>query len=126
MRPGDRLLTAAKRGFVNYVPHAPNVPVDAQVVSLYGSAAVSYAGQNQVVSINRGTQDGIEVGQVLTVLSGGQHVKDKTDERKTVIKLPSEVNGAAMVFRTFERVSYVLLLRVTDAVQVGDRLVNPE
>ena len=60
------------------------------------------------------------------MLSGGQHVKDKTDGRKTVIKLPSEVNGAAMVFRTFERVSYVLLLRVTDAVQVGDRLVNPE
>ena len=126
VRPGDRLLPAAKRGFVNYVPHAPAVPVNAQVVSLYGSAAVSYAGQNQVVSINRGMQDGIEVGQVLTVLSGGERVKDKTDERKTVIKLPSEVNGSAMVFRTFERVSYVLLLRVTDAVRVGDHLVNPE
>lgn len=42
-----------------------------------------------------------------------------------MIKLPSEINGSAMVFRTFERVSYALLLRVNDTVQVGDHLVNP-
>ncbi|QXL83940.1 LysM peptidoglycan-binding domain-containing protein [Comamonas sp. NLF-1-9] len=126
VRPGDRLLPAVKQGFANYVPHAPQVPVDAQVVSLYGSTAVRYAGQNQVVAINRGSADGIEVGQVLTVLSGGERVQDKTDENKPTIKLPSEVNGIAMVFRTFERVSYVLLLRVSDAVQVGDHLVNPQ
>lgn len=125
VRPGDRLLPAAKRGFVNYVPRAPRQPVDAQVVSLYGSSVLRFAGQSQVVAINRGTQDGMEVGQVLTVLSGGQHIQDKTDENKTMIKLPSEVNGTAMVFRTFERVSYALLLRVGDTVQVGDHLVNP-
>lgn len=126
VRPGDRLLPAAKRGFVNYVPRAPKQPVDAQVVSLYGSTAVRFAGQNQVVAINRGTRDGMEVGQVLTVLSGGEHIQDKTDENKPMIKLPSEINGSAMVFRTFERVSYVLLLRVDDTVQVGDHLVNPK
>ena len=126
VRPGDRLLPAAKRGFVNYVPRAPRQPVDAQVVSLYGSTALRYAGQNQVVAINRGTQDGMEVGQVLSLLSGGEHIQDKTDEHKATIKLPSEVNGTAMVFRTFERVSYALLLRVSDTVQVGDHLVNPK
>lgn len=125
VRPGDRLLPAARRGFVNYVPRAPQQPVDAQVVSLYGSTALRYAAQNQVVAINRGTQDGMEVGQVLTVLSGGERVQDKTDGKKTMIKLPSEINGSAMVFRTFERVSYALLLRVNDTVQVGDHLVNP-
>lgn len=126
VRPGDRLLPAAKRSFTNYVPRAPRQTVDAQVVSLYGSTALRYAGQNQVVAINRGTQDGMEVGQVLAVLSGGEHIQDKTDEHKATIKLPSEVNGTAMVFRTFERVSYVLLLRVTDTVKVGDHLVNPQ
>jgi len=126
VRPGDRLLPAAKQGFVNYVPRAPKQAVDAQAVSLYGSSVLRYAGQNQVVAINRGTQDGMEVGQVLTVLSGGEHIQDKTDEHKATIKLPSEVNGTAMVFRTFERVSYALLLRVNDTVQVGDHLVNPK
>jgi len=41
------------------------------------------------------------------------------------MKLPDERNGLMMVFRTFERVSYALILEITDGVQVGDRLVNP-
>ena len=43
-----------------------------------------------------------------------------------MIKLPSESNGVAMVFRTFDRVSYVLLLEIRNGVRVGDRLVNPQ
>jgi len=30
-----------------------------------------------------------------------------------------------MVFRPFERVSYVLVMEITNPVQVGDKLVNP-
>jgi len=30
-----------------------------------------------------------------------------------------------MVFRTFEKVSYALVLEITTGVRVGDRLVNP-
>ena len=126
VRPGDRLLPAAKRSFLNYVPRAPQAPVEARVVSLYGSMSVTYAGQNQVIAINRGSRDGLEVGHVLTVLRGGERVKDKTDELRPMMTLPSEVSGNAMVFRTFDRVSYVLLLQVDDAVRVGDRLVSPE
>lgn len=126
VRTGDRLLPATTRGFTNYVPHAPKGPVQARVVSLYGGTAVTYAGQNQVVAINRGTDDGTEVGEVLTVLSGGQRLKDKTDEERAMMQLPDEVNGLAMVFRSFKRVSYVLILQAQDGVRVGDPLVNPE
>jgi hypothetical protein len=41
------------------------------------------------------------------------------------IKLPDERNGLLMVFRTFERVSYALVLDISSGVKVGDRLVNP-
>jgi hypothetical protein len=41
------------------------------------------------------------------------------------MKLPNERNGLLMVFRTFDRVSYALILEITDSVRVGDRLVNP-
>lgn len=126
MRAGDRLLPAPPRGYVSYTPRAPQAPVDARVVSIYGSAAVHYAAQNQVVAINRGARDGIEAGHVLTVLTKGERVKDLTDDKRTVIRLPSENNGVAMVFRTFDRVSYALILQVQEGVRVGDRMVNPQ
>ncbi|WCM93058.1 LysM peptidoglycan-binding domain-containing protein [Acidovorax sp. NCPPB 2350] len=126
VRFGDRLLPTPERGYTSYTPRAPQSAVDARVVSIYGSAAVAYAAQNQVIAINRGTRDGMEPGLVLTVLTKGERIVDKTDEDRATIKLPSEANGTAMVFRTFDRVSYVLLLQVQQGVRVGDRLVNPQ
>lgn len=63
---------------------------------------------------------------MLNLLTKGERIKDSTSESKEMIKLPSETNGMAMVFRTFDRVSYVLILDVRTGVRVGDRLVNPE
>ena len=63
---------------------------------------------------------------MLTLLTKGDRIKDTTDAAKTTIKLPSENNGTAMVFRTFDRVSYALLLEIRTGVRVGDRLVNPQ
>lgn len=126
IRFGDRLLPAPERGYTSYTPQAPQFPVDARVVSIYGSAAVANAAQNQVVAINRGTRDGMQPGLVLTVLTKGERILDKTDPDRATIKLPSEANGTAMVFRTFDRVSYALLLQVRQGVRVGDRLVNPQ
>ena len=66
-----------------------------------------------------------ENGQVLAILSTGPQMKDKTDKSRDTIKLPDERNGIAMVFRPFERVSYVLVMEITNPVQVGDKLINP-
>lgn len=126
IRAGDRLLPAPPRTFTSYVPHAPGVDVDARVVSIYGSSAVANAAQNNVIAINRGTQDGIEVGHVLNLLTKGSRIRDTTAEQRSEIKLPSESNGVVMVFRTFDRVAYALILDVSTPVRVGDRLVNPQ
>lgn len=124
MRVGDRLLPEPERDFRHYAPHAPADEVDARVVSIYGSA-VRFAAQNQIVVINKGTRDGIEVGDVLAILKAGARVVDKTDGQNQLLRLPDERNGLLMVFRPFERVSYGLVLEITDGVKVGDRLVNP-
>jgi hypothetical protein len=125
MRAGDRLLPEPPRDFRSYMPHAPLFPVDARVVRVYGSA-VRYAGQNQIVVINKGLNDGIENGHVLAVLSTGAQMVDKTDEGRTRIKLPDERNGLALVFLPFARVSYALVMEITSPVQVGDKLINPK
>ncbi len=126
IRAGDRMLPAVKRGFMSYVPRAPQSEVKARVVSIYGSAAFANAGQNQVVAINRGTRDGMSNGLVLQLLSAGERLRDTTDEARSIIQLPNEKNGVGMVFRTFDRVSYVLILDVRKTVRVGDQLVNPD
>ena len=126
IRAGDRLLPAPARAFTSYTPHAPEAEVDARVVSIYGSFPAAFAAQNQVIAINMGSQDGIEPGHVLSLRTKGERIKDLTDDAKSTIKLPSESNGTAMVFRTFDRVSYALLLEIQSGVRVGDRLVNPQ
>ena len=63
---------------------------------------------------------------MLDLRSRGERLRDTTDAARTVIQLPSENNGMAMVFRTFDRVSYALILNVRIPVQVGDRLTAPQ
>lgn len=124
MRVGDRMLPEPPRELRTYTPRAPKNPIDGRIVSVYGSAVVN-AAQNQVVAINRGTRDGMEPGLVLAIQKDGARVVDKTDDARPLMKLPDERNGLLMVFRTFERVSYALILEITDGVRVGDRLTNP-
>lgn len=124
MRVGDRLLPEPPRQLQSYVPHAPQEPVDARIVSIYGSAVVN-AAQNQVVIINKGQRDGLENGHVLAILQAGARLVDKTDEQRANIRLPDERNGLLMVFRSFDKLSYGLVLDITSGVKVGDRLINP-
>ena len=124
MRVGDRLLPEPPRQLQSYTPRAPSGEVNGRIVSVYGSAVVN-AAQNQVVAINRGSRDGMEVGHVMAIVKDGARVVDKSDPARPLMKLPDERNGLLMVFRTFDRVSYALILEIADGVRVGDRLINP-
>ena len=125
IRVGDRLVPEPERGSQSYIPRAPAMAVTGQIVSLYGSA-VRFAAENQVVVVNRGIKDGLEVGHVMAILKDGERLTDRTDNARTQIKLPNERNGLLMVFRTYDNLSYALVLQATDGVRVGDRIVNPK
>ncbi|WP_296921991.1 LysM peptidoglycan-binding domain-containing protein [Polaromonas sp.] len=124
MRIGDRLVAEPPRELLSYVPRAPATQIEGQIVSIYGSA-VRYAGENQVVVLNRGARDGLERGHVMAIQQTGVQMTDRTDSPRTQIRLPHERNGLLMVFRTFEKVSYALVLQVVDGAKVGDRFINP-
>ena len=123
--PGDRLVAEPPRQYMNFVPHAPQTDVTAHVASIYGSTAMRYGTQHQVVALNKGSQDGIAPGMVLALMTKGQKIQDKTDPQRATVQLPDEENGLAMVFRTFDRVSYALIMDIQRGVQVGDRLTTP-
>jgi len=126
IRVGDRLLPEPPRQFTSYAPHAPAAALTGTIVSVYGEA-VSIAGQNQVVVIDKGTADGVDNGTVMAILKTGQASVDRTQPGEHAqMQLPDERNGLLMVFRPFERLSYALILEITDTVQVGDRVSNPK
>lgn len=121
---GDRLSPVPQREYINMVPHAPAQNVSGNIVSIYGDALT--AGQNQIVSINKGARDGIERGHVLALWRAGAVVQDKTSDDKATLALPDEPNGHLFVFRVFDRVSYALILKALDPVKAGDHFTQPQ
>jgi hypothetical protein len=130
MGVGDLLLPAPPTPIRNYVPHPPERALEARLMSIY--AGVNYAGQSQVVTVNRGSLDGLDIGTVLQLYHFGKTVPDPTASKgllgfgKSMIKLPDEQYGTLFIFRVFKRVSYGLIMQVTEPVQVGDVAKSPE
>lgn len=132
MGVGDRLLPMPPTPIINYVPHPPEKPVDGRIVSIYGG--VSQAGQNQIVTVNLGKKDGIDLGTVLQLSRAGGVISDRTNGGFWTslpwggqkVKLPDNQYGNLFIFRVFDNVSYGLVMEVTDTVQVGDVAKSPE
>jgi len=121
---GDRLSPVPMQELVAYVPHAPASPVEGRLVAIYGDGL--RAGQNQVVSINKGARDGMERGHVLALWRAGRDAVDSTTSgQKVAMRLPDEKHGTLFVFRVFDRVSYALVLTVQEPVSAGDRFTQP-
>jgi LysM domain-containing protein len=126
---GDRLVAAGASPPPSYMPHAPSAQLRGRVIRIYGSVGrVGEAGPLQIISINRGRADGVEVGHVLALHSLGGTVRDTTkgsSARDALIKLPDEPAGLSFVFRVFDRVSYALVMHVTRPISPLDVVRTP-
>jgi hypothetical protein len=126
---GDKLVAAGRVQAVNYAPRAPNAQIKGRVIAIYGGVAkVGEAGPQQIISINRGRSDGLEVGHVLALYSLGGTVRDASKPRNAPdarIQLPDERAGLAFVFRVFDRISYALIMQITRPVSPLDVVQTP-
>jgi len=126
---GDKLVAAGRAQPVNYAPRAPSAQIKGRVISIYGGLAkVGEAGPQQVISINRGKADGLEVGHVLALYNLGGTVRDASKPRNAPdarIQLPDERAGLAFVFRVFDRISYALIMQITRPVAPLDVVQTP-
>jgi hypothetical protein len=120
---GDRMLPVERQQLQSYVPKRPGTAVDARVISIY--SGVRFAGGGQIITLNRGSNDGLVVGDVLQLWRVGDSLIDRTAPRRERITLPDEQRGLGFVFRVFPTISYALIQRGTDAIEVGDRASNP-
>lgn len=119
---GDRLVQAPPVGFPSYVPHAPEGQVKGRIVAALGG--IAEFGQNAIIAINQGSREQMEVGHVLALYRAGETVKAQLDSKDT-LTLPDERYGLAFVFRTFDKVSYALVVRTNRPVQLLDFVQNP-
>lgn len=121
MGVGDQLMPTPIMPMRHYAPHPPQGPVDARVMSIYGG--LTHAGQNHVVSINRGALDGLDDGAVLQLYRAGKTIADPGAPDAT---LPDELVGSVFIFRVFRHISYALIMQVTQPVEVGDIALSPQ
>jgi len=120
---GDRLVPEVPPLLFNYVPHKPEQNIDGRIVSVYGG--VSEAGKFSIISLNQGTRNGIEVGHVLALQRNRTVVQRDENGRKESVKVPEERYGLVFIFRTFERISYALVMQSEGSVVVNDHARTP-
>ncbi|HXZ54933.1 MAG TPA: LysM domain-containing protein [Burkholderiales bacterium] len=126
---GDRLVPAPPPVIPQYVPHAPEAKVSGRVIGLYDALFTSSGGRDSIISINRGRRHGLEAGNVLAIYRNVV-VYDQKDyltsrDRSQAIQLPPERYGLVYIFRTFNSVSYGLVMESSRPVQGGDIVQNP-
>jgi nucleoid-associated protein YgaU len=159
---GDRLLAAGKEiPNFGYLPRAPEKPVRGRIVSAYGS--LGDAGPLSIVTLSKGSRDGLEVGHVLAIYRSqtsarfqmrtsplyGREGPSGSDAGRTyytepltprdgglyprgfpvtdalISTLPDERYGLVMVFRTFDRASFGIIMQASRQVSVNDVITNP-
>ncbi|WP_267225457.1 LysM peptidoglycan-binding domain-containing protein [Dyella silvae] len=132
IRKGDRIMPIDDKPYdPYYYPHAPkSVPGNARVIAF--TDAYDAVGPHQVVALNIGAQDGVENGQTYSIYQPGEDIPDDVAHNSwnrgtgTTVTLPQEFVGHVMVFRTFDRVSYGLIMDGLRPVHKHDKLELPE
>lgn len=128
---GDVLIPEENVPTTDFAPHIPSRPVTGSVIDVVDN--VLLAGQDEVVAINRGTDDGVDRGAVLTVDSLPVTAVDECSEIENSstcaihhsVVLPTDPAGTILVFRSFDHMSYGLILADTVPVQVGEAVHSP-
>ena len=122
---GDILLPleAGEGTAAVFRPRLPDIRGEGRIVSLVG--AIGQAGRHQVVVLNLGERSGVAPGDLVAIETFGEGIVDPNGrggfER---VALPPVRNGVAMVFRTFEKVSYALVVESTRPVSANDAVTG--
>ncbi len=140
VRAGDRLVPVETIPYdLQFFPHAPAAStqdVDIRVLAITDNFAAG--GPRDVIALSVGSAQGADNGTVFSLWRQGRHVNNdmnypqssRIDDRLVDgagrLSLPDEFAGRAMVFRTFENVSYALIVDGIKPVHVGYAARHPD
>ncbi len=138
VRVGDRLIPVDAQPYdLQFFPHPPKQTPDENKARVLAVAnQLTSGGPRDVVALSVGAQDGVDNGTVLSIWRQGSNTVDRVeagywrgDETVTKdarVQLPDEYAGHVMIFRTFDKVSYGLVMEGTKPSRVGYRLKGPD
>src|ERR1700730_4725306 len=130
--PGDKLFAGGVDVPLDFIPSSPKVKINGRIMAV--SDGVTVIGQYQVIVINRGARDGLAPGNVLGIFALGGYVRDTVNKGylggmsrlgAKNVRLPDERTGTFMVFKTFDEISYGLIMEAKDIIRVQDLVENP-
>ncbi len=122
VRLADRLFSSEERAVNStFFPSPPVAPVEGMIIDV--PRGVTQIGKYDVVTLNRGKRDGLAEGNVLAIYKAGESVRDRVTGDQ--VKIPDERSGLLMVFRTYEKLSYGLVLNASRSLTVKDKVRNP-
>ncbi|HEY0504751.1 MAG TPA: LysM peptidoglycan-binding domain-containing protein [Lysobacter sp.] len=138
VRVGDRLIPVEAQPFdLQFMPHAPAQELaqdKARVIAV--ADALTTGGTRDVVALSVGALDGVDNGTVFSTWRQGSIEVDRVQgnpdrapdsfSRSSKVKLPDEFAGHIMVFRTFDKVSYALVMDSVRPTRLGYRLKHPD
>jgi hypothetical protein len=121
----DRVMPMDNTNFErDFYPRPPSTEVSGEIVALLD--AISQTGVYQTIAINLGQRDGLESGNVLRILRAGDIIPDANEEDPRFrVKLPDEAVGMAMIIRSFEKMSYALIMEADIPISVRDYVESP-
>jgi len=140
VRPGDRLIAVDAHPYdLQFIPHPPAAQLaETEVRVLAVADAFTAAGPRDVIAISAGSREGVDNGTVFSIWRNGRHVNDRMVRQNTsraddgfragssTAEVPQEYAAHAMVFRTFDKVSYALVMEGVKPVKVGYNLHHPD
>ncbi len=133
---GDLLLPAPQQDYdLSFTPREPaSVPAHARILAVSDDAS-TFSGPGRVVALSVGSEDGIVNGDVFSIWTPGEKVADRiahphnaitAKRHQNKVQLPDEFNGHVMVFRTFDHVSYGLVMNGIRPTRLHDKLKAPD
>jgi len=140
VRAGDRLIAVQAQPYdLQFVPHPPSAQaLEAGLRVLAVADAFSAAGPRDVIAISGGSREGIDNGTVVSLWRHGTRVNDRVQRPNTSraddgftggrgsVALPDEYAAHAMVFRTFDKVSYALVMDGVKPTRIGYDVKHPD
>jgi len=122
VRLGDRLFRHEERPVSStFIPSEPATAINGLIIDV--PRGVTQIGALDVVTLNKGQRDGLAAGNVLAVMKTGETVRDRVSGLP--VKIPDEPAGMLMVFRTYDKLSYGLVLNTSRSLAVMDKVQNP-
>ncbi|TCT25159.1 LysM domain-containing protein [Thermomonas haemolytica] len=138
VRVGDRLVPVQAQAYdLQFFPHPPKQQAEyGRLTVLSVADAARFGGTRDVIAISGGSRQGIDNGTVFSIWRRGDSVVDRVRDgldrddsltpHESKVRLPDEFAGHAMVFRTFDNVSYALIMSSVKPTRVGYELKHPD